>query len=52
MSNGGMQKIHWSKEANNENSYLRFYDESGKEIKVNRGKSYIAVNYKGQSEFQ
>ena len=51
-SNGGMQKIHWSKEANNENSYLRFYDESGKEIKVNRGKSYIAVNYKGQSEFQ
>ena len=52
VSNGGMQKIHWSKEANNENSYLRFYDESGKEIKVNRGKSYIAVNYKGQSEFQ
>ncbi|CUP30986.1 DUF3048 domain-containing protein [Eubacterium sp. am_0171] len=52
VSNGGMQKIHWSKEANNENSYLRFYDGSGKEIKVNRGKSYIAVNYKGQSEFQ
>ena len=52
VSNGGMQKIHWSKEANNENSNLRFYDESGKEIKVNRGKSYIAVNYKGQSEFQ
>lgn len=52
VSNGGIQKIHWSKEANNENSYLRFYDESGKEIKVNRGKSYIAVNYKGQSEFQ
>ena len=52
VSNGGVQKIHWNKEANNESSYLRFFDESGKELKVNRGKSYIAVNYPGQSEFK
>lgn len=52
VSNGGMQKIHWSKDANNESSYLRFYDENNNEIKVNRGKSYIAVNYKNQSEFK
>ena len=52
VSNGGVQKIHWNKEANNESSYLCFFDESGKELKVNRGKSYIAVNYPGQSEFK
>lgn len=52
VSNGGVQKISWSKEANNESSYLRFFNESGDEIKVNRGKSYIAVNYKGKSEFK
>ncbi|MEF9945160.1 MAG: DUF3048 domain-containing protein [Lachnospiraceae bacterium] len=52
VSNGGVQKIHWSKDANNELSYLRFYDESGTEIKINRGKSYIAVNYPGQATFQ
>ena len=51
VSNGGVQKIHWSKEPNNENSYLKFYDESGKELKINRGKSYIAVNYKNQTQF-
>ena len=45
VSNGGVQKIHWSKEANNENSYLRFYDESGQEISINRGKIYIALSY-------
>lgn len=52
VSNGGVQKIHWSKEANNENSYLRFYDESGQEISINRGKSYIALNYRNQTTFQ
>ena len=52
VSNGGVQKIHWSKEANNENSYLRFYDESGQEISINRGKSYIALNYRDQTTFQ
>ena len=45
ISNGGVQEIHWSKDENNEESYLRFYDLSGNEIKINRGKSYIALNY-------
>lgn len=52
VSNGGVQKIHWSKEDGNEWSDLKFYDESGNEIKINRGKSYIAINYPGQSTFQ
>ncbi len=52
VSNGGVQKITWSKDPDNENSYLRFYGSDGNEIKVNRGKSYIAVNYPGQSEFK
>ena len=52
ISNGGMQKITWSKEPNNENSYLRFYDESGQELSINRGKSYIALNYKNQAVFE
>ena len=52
ISNGGVQKITWSKEPNNESSYLRFYDESGQEISINRGKSYIALNYKNQAVFQ
>lgn len=51
VSNGGMQKIHWSKEPNNENSYLKFYDENNNELKINRGKTYIAVNYPGQAQF-
>ena len=45
ISNGGVQEIRWSKDENNEESYLRFFDLSGKEIKINRGKSYIALNY-------
>ena len=45
ISNGGVQEIRWSKDENNEESYLRFYDLNGKEIKINRGKSYIALNY-------
>ncbi len=49
ISNGGVQKIHWSKEPNNENSRLRFYDQQGKEISINRGKSYIALNYPNQA---
>lgn len=52
VSNGGMQKITWSKESNNESSYLRFYDESGQELSINRGKSYIALNYKNQAVFE
>ena len=49
---GGVQKISWSKEANDESSYLRFYDEAGQEISINRGKSYIALNYKKQAVFE
>lgn len=45
ISNGGVQEIHWSKDENNEEAYLRFYDLNGNEIKINRGKSYIALNY-------
>ena len=52
ISNGGVQKIHWSKEEKNEQSRLKFYDQDGKEIKINRGKSYIAVNYADQATFQ
>lgn len=52
ISNGGIQEIHWSKDINNELAYLRFYDLEGKEIKINRGKSYIALNYPNQSSFQ
>lgn len=52
VSNGGVQKIIWSKDPNNENSYLRFYDQSGQEIAINRGKTYIALNYKNQATFQ
>jgi hypothetical protein len=52
ISNGAVQKIHWSKDENNENSRLRFYDKNGKEITINRGKTYIALNYKGQESFE
>lgn len=52
VSNGGVQKITWSKDYNNESSYLRFYDESGQELSINRGKSYIALNYKNQAVFE
>lgn len=49
ISNGAVQKIRWSKA--DENAYLRFFDESGNEIKINRGKSYIAVNNAGKATF-
>ena len=52
ISNGGIQQILWLKEENNENSYLAFYDMEGQEIKINRGKSYIALNYKDQTVFE
>lgn len=52
ISNGGIQQIHWLKEENNENSYLAFYDMEGQEIEINRGKSYIALNYKDQAVFE
>lgn len=52
ISNGAVQKISWVKEGTDEKAPLKYYDEDGKEIKVNRGKSYIAINYPGQSDFQ
>ena len=49
ISNGHMQKIRWSKSS--EGAYLRFFDESGNEIRLNRGKSYIAVNYANRATY-
>lgn len=39
-SNGAVQKIHWEKTG--EKEYLKFYNEDGEELAINRGKSYIA----------
>ncbi|MBQ8804689.1 MAG: DUF3048 domain-containing protein [Tyzzerella sp.] len=50
ISNGAVQKIHWSKA--DEASYLKFYDENGQELVINRGKSYIAINYKNKATFE
>lgn len=52
VSNGAVQQIHWLKDTNNENSRLKFYNQNGEELKINRGKSYIAVNYRNQATFQ
>lgn len=49
VSNGAVQKIHWMKDS--ESDYLKFYDENGEELSINRGKSYIAINYKNQTKF-
>lgn len=50
VSNGSMQKIKWSKK--DESSRLMLYDEAGNELILNRGKSYIAVNYIGDATFE
>ena len=50
VSNGAMQKIHWKKDSIE--SRLIFYDEDGNELKINRGKTYIAINFKGKTTFQ
>ena len=47
ISNGAVQKIRWSQSS--ENSYLKFYDENGKELEINRGKSYIAYTSSGRT---
>ena len=52
ISNGKVQKIHWEKENGDAKSRLVFFDDNGKEIKVNKGKTYIAVNYANQTEFK
>lgn len=51
-SNGTVEKIHWSKANGNEGEYLRFYKESGDELVINRGKSYIAYTTAGQTSFE
>lgn len=50
VSNGAMQKIKWSKAS--ESARLMLYDENGNELVLNRGKSYIAVNYIGEATFE
>lgn len=50
ISNGAIQKIHWKKE--DVNARLKFYNEEGKEIKINKGKTYIALNYPGQATYE
>ncbi len=52
ISNGAVQKISWEKDGGKESSRLKFYDENGNELKINRGKSYIAVNYADRVTFQ
>ena len=49
ISNGKVQEIHWEKENGDAKSRLVFFDDNGKEIKVNKGKTYIAVNYANQT---
>jgi len=52
ISNGVVQKIRWSKANGNESSYLKVYDESGNELEINRGKSYIAYTYPGKTSWK
>ncbi len=52
ISNGMVEKIHWSKANGSESEYLRFYKESGEELVINRGKSYIAYTTSGKTSFQ
>ncbi len=50
ISNGVVQEIRWSK--SDEEAYLEFYTLDGEELTINRGKSYIAVNYPEQAIFE
>lgn len=47
ISNGYVQRIRWSQSS--ESSYLKFYDENGNELEINRGKSYIAYTKAGRT---
>lgn len=47
VSEGRMQPITWSKAG--EYEPLKFFDESGAELEINRGKSYIAMTYRGNT---
>lgn len=50
VSNGVVQEIKWSK--SNQTDYLKFYTMDGKELSINRGKSYIAINHLNKSTFK
>ncbi len=52
ISNGKVEKIHWSKANGDEDSYLKFYKESGEELVINRGKNYIAYTSPGTINLQ
>ena len=52
ISNGGKQRIYWSKKNGNEGAYLKFYDKNGEEVTINRGKSYIAYVSPGGVSFE
>lgn len=52
ISNGAVQQIRWSKANGDESAYLKFYDEQGKELVINRGKSYIAYTTAGKTTFE
>ncbi len=52
ISNGKVERIHWSKANGDESSYLKFYKESGEELVINRGKSYIAYTSPGTINLQ
>lgn len=47
ISNGAVQRIRWSQSS--ESNYLKFYDENGNELEINRGKSYIAYTSSGRT---
>lgn len=50
LSNGCMKEIYWSKTS--ESAPLKFYDENGKELLLNRGKTYIGITNAGRSTFE
>ena len=50
ISNGAVQTIRWFQ--SDESSYLKFYDENGQELIINRGKSYIAYTYAGRTTME
>ena len=52
ISNGVRQRITWRKEGGDVRSPLQFFDLDGNELRINRGKIYIAVNNPGQATFE
>ena len=45
LTDGTVQKVHWKKDGGVEGGRLIFFDDSGEEITINRGKTYIAITY-------